>query len=129
MAPTLHLWVASLFATLTSALFGYSVGVIGGLIVLPAFLKHFGLSSLPPTALAAAQSKVVTTWLVGALFGVPIGIPVCARWGRRMCLAFSAGLYVAGCSLQLGGAGLAMFEVGRAINGLGVGVGTLVGPM
>ena len=32
-------------------------------------------------------------------------------------------------SHSLGGSGLAMFEVGRAINGLGVGAGTLVGPM
>ena len=129
MAPTSNLWIASQFATLTSSLFGYTVGLIGGLIVLPSFLRHFGLSALPHSALAAAQSQVVTVWLVGALFGVPIGIPVCARWGRRMCLALSATLYVVGCALQLGGSGLAMFEVGRAINGLGVGAGTLVGPM
>lgn len=129
MAPPLNLWAASLFATLTSSLFGYTVGLIGGLIVLPSFLRHFGLSSLPPSLLAAAQSQVVTVWLIGALFGVPIGIPVCARWGRRMCLALSAILYVLGAALQLSGASLITFEIGRAINGLGVGVGTLVGPM
>ena len=129
MAPTLHLWVASLFAALTSSLFGYTVGLIGGLIVLPSFLGHFNLSSLPHAALAAAQSQIVTVWLIGALLGVPIGIPVCARWGRRMCLAMSAALYVLGSALQLSGSGLSMFEVGRAINGLGVGAGTLVGPM
>lgn len=129
MAPTRNLWIASTFATLTSSLFGYTVGLIGGLIVLPSFLRHFELDSLPPAALAAAQSQVVTIWLVGALFGVPIGIPVCARWGRRPCLALSAGLYLFGAALQLAGSGLWMFDIGRAINGLGVGAGTLVGPM
>lgn len=129
MAPTRNLWIASTFATLTSSLFGYTVGLIGGLIVLPSFLRHFDLDSLAPSALAAAQSQVVTIWLVGALFGVPIGIPVCARWGRRSCLAMSAGLYLLGSALQLAGSGLVIFDIGRFVNGLGVGAGTLVGPM
>ena len=45
----------------------------------------------------------------------------------------SAVLYVLGAGLQLvqfkGNAGLVMFQVGRLLNGLGVGVGTLVTPM
>lgn len=129
MAPTRNLWIASIFGTLTASFFGYTVGSIGGLIVLPSFLRHFELESLPPTALAAAQSQIVTVWLVGALFGVPVGIPVCAIWGRRACLALCAGLYFFGAILQLIGSGLLMFDIGRAINGLGVGAGTLVGPM
>lgn len=129
MAPTRNLWIASTFATLTSSLFGYTVGLIGGLIVLPSFLRHFDLDSLAPAALAAAQSQVVTIWLVGALFGVPIGIPVCARYGRRSCLAMAAGLYLLGSALQLAGSGLVIFDIGRFVNGLGVGAGTLVGPM
>lgn len=129
MAPKTHLYIASTTATLTSSLFGYTVGLIGGLIVLPSFLRHFGLSELPDAERAVAQGRVVTIWLLGALFGVPIGIPVCARSGRRMCLALAAALYVLGAGLQLGGGSLTMFEVGRFINGLGVGTGTLVGPM
>lgn len=129
MAANTNLYIASVVATLTSSLFGYSVGLIGGLIVLPSFLRHFDLSSLSEVARAAAQSRVVTLWLVGAVFGVPFGSPVCAKWGRRVCLAFSAGLYVLGVVLQLGAGSLIMFEIGRLINGLGVGAGTLVGPM
>lgn len=107
-----------------------SVGFIGGLLILPSFLSHFHLSSLPPAALAAAQARIVTLWLVGALMGVPLGMPVCARWGRKWCLRMSAGLYVLGTCLQLlGKGGVEVFELGRWVNGLGVGCGTLVGPM
>ncbi|KAH6705105.1 general substrate transporter [Leptodontidium sp. MPI-SDFR-AT-0119] len=125
-----NLYLSALTGTQTASLFGYSVGFIGGLIVLPSFLSHFNLSSLSPASLAAAQARIVTFWLFGALLGVPLGMPVCSRLGRRTCLMFSAVLYVAGVVVQVSGrGGIGGFEIGRFINGLGVGCGTLVGPM
>jgi hypothetical protein len=38
-----RLYLAALVACLTAALFGYSVGFIGGVLVLPSFLHHFHL--------------------------------------------------------------------------------------
>ncbi|CZR54855.1 related to monosaccharide transporter [Phialocephala subalpina] len=132
-----HLYFSALTACLTASLFGYSVGFIGGLLVLPSFLSHFHLSNLPANLLAIAQARIVTLWLVGAFFGVLLGMPVCSRWGRKWCLLFSAGMYVCGVGLQLypvdfggdGNGALAIFEAGRFLNGLGVGCGTLVSPM
>jgi len=130
--PSHHrLYLAAFIACLTAALFGYSVGFIGGVLVLPSFLHHFRLDVLSPIDLAVAQSRIVSVWLVGALFGVPLGMPVCARWGRRSCLSFSALLYVLGSVLQLVniGGNVLVFETGRLLNGLGVGAGTLVSLM
>jgi MFS family permease len=126
-----RLYLAASVACLTAALFGYSVGFIGGVLVLPSFLHHFHLDNLPPPALAAAQSRIVSVWLLGALFGVPLGMPVSSSWGRKGCLAFSAALYVLGSTLQLVNVdgGLVIFEVGRLLNGFGVGAGTLASPM
>ena len=133
MGSNTHLYLSALTACLTAALFGYRVGFIGGLLVLPSFLSHFRLSDLPAHLLAIAQARIVTLWLVGALLGVPLGMPVCSRFGRKWCLLFSAGMYVAGGVLQLvdfGGKGTpGVFEAGRFLNGLGVGCGTLVSPM
>lgn len=133
MASNKHLYISALTACLTAALFGYSVGFIGGVLVLPSFLTHFHLNTLSPSLLAIAQSRIVSVWLFGALLGVPLGMPVCSRLGRKYCLLFSAVLYVLGAVLQLadvGGNGLVeVFEAGRFLNGLGVGVGTLVSPM
>jgi MFS family permease len=133
MASNTHLYIPALLACLTAALFGYSVGFIGGLLVLPSFLTHFHLDSLNSSQLAIAQARIVSIWLFGALLGVPLGMPVCSRLGRKYCLLFSAVLYVLGAGLQLvdvGGNGdVTVFEAGRFLNGLGVGVGTLVSPL
>ena len=131
MMPDRTLYFSAIIACLTAALFGYSVGFIGGLIVLPSFLYSFGLDILGKAELASAQSRVVTVWLVGALLGVPLGMPVCSRLGRKKCLGFSALLYVLGTVLQVASSkgGLHLFELGRFLNGLGVGAGTLVSPM
>ncbi|KAL2354349.1 hypothetical protein BJ546DRAFT_1061361 [Cryomyces antarcticus] len=58
------LYLAAIVACLTAALFGYSVGFIGGVLVLPSFLHHFHLDTLLPHDLAAAQARIVTVWLV-----------------------------------------------------------------
>lgn len=129
MARYTTLYLSALIAGLTAALFGYSVGFIGGIIVLPSFLSHFSLSTLPPSALASTQAQIITSWLVGALFGVPLGMPFCSRFGRKGCLFLAGGLYVCGAGMQLLDFGIGGFKVGRALNGLGVGVGTLGGPM
>ncbi|KAK4993372.1 hypothetical protein LTR66_006029 [Elasticomyces elasticus] len=128
---TRNLYLAATVACMTGALFGYSVGYIGGVLVLPSFLHHFHLDKLPPAELAAAQAGPVSAWLVGALFGVPLGMPICSRLGRKSCLTFSALLYVVGATLQLVDVNksLALFNFGRLLNGLGVGAGTLVSPM
>jgi MFS family permease len=125
-----NLYLAATVSCLTAALFGYSVGFIGGEIVLPSFLAHFHLDHLPPQELAAARSHTVTAWIVGALFGVPLSMPVCSRLGRRLCLQFAAVSYVAGAVLQLfSGGNLHVFQMGRLVNGLGVGAGTLGSPI
>lgn len=120
---------------MTAALFGYSVGFIGGVLVLPSFLKHFNLFDLTPSEFASTQARIVLVWLTGAFLGVPLGIPACSRLGRRMCLNLSAALYIIGVGLQVldlklpAEKALVVFEVGRFVNGLGVGAGTLVSPI
>ena len=125
-----NLYLAAAVSCLTAALFGYSVGFIGGEIVLPSFLSHFNLDNLSPHDLASARSWSVTAWIVGALIGVPMGMPVCSRLGRRLCLQGAAVLYVIGAVMQVfSGGSLRVFQIGRLVNGMGVGAGTLVSPI
>lgn len=112
-------------------MFGYGVGYIGGLLVLPSFSRHFELDHLSKHDLATAQSAVVSIWLVGALVGVVGAMPVCSHLGRQKCLLFCAAIFVVGAALQLvpSGGGMVSFDVGRLLNGIGVGAGTLVAPL
>ncbi|RMZ91457.1 hypothetical protein DV736_g1285, partial [Chaetothyriales sp. CBS 134916] len=125
-----NLYLAAFIACLTGALFGYCIGFIGGILVLPSFLHHFHLDTLPPRDIATAQSQIVTSWLIGCVIGVPLSVPVCARFDRKHCITFAAALYVVGAVLQLLNIdGILLFEFGRLLNGIGVGAGTLVSPV
>ena len=126
-----RLYFSACVACLTASLFGYSVGFIGGVLVLPSFLRSFNLNDLPANDIASVESRIVTVWLVGALFGVPLGMPVCSRLGRKSCLLFSALLYVLGAAMELASpkGRLGVFEAGRFLNGVGVGAGTLASPI
>ena len=117
---------------MSGSLFGYSVGFIGGVLVLPSFLSHFHLDSLPARRLANVQAFVVTSWLIGTTVGVLLGMPIYSRLGRKPCLLLSAILYIVGAGLQLVNVqkgAIQLFDVARFINGLGVGAGTLVSPL
>lgn len=130
MPRSSHLYLAAATACLTASLFGYSVGFIGGVLVLPSFQRSFHLDDLLPIELASAQSQIVTVWLIGAFFGVPLGMPVCSRLGRKQCLILTAALNVLGAIAQLmPGGRLYIFSAGRLLTGLGVGAGTLVSPI
>jgi hypothetical protein len=74
-----HVYMAACITCLTASLFGYSVGFIGGVLILPSFLRSFRLDDLPARELASAESRIVTLWLLGALLGVSLGMPVCSR--------------------------------------------------
>ncbi|KAK3682001.1 hypothetical protein LTR37_020679 [Vermiconidia calcicola] len=125
-----NLYIAALISCFSSGLLGYSMGFIGGEIVLPSFLSSFHLEHLSAKDLALARSFSVTAWIVGALVGVPAAMPVCSKFGRRLCLQFSAVLYVIGAVLQLFSKNeLKLFEVGRLVNGMGTGAATLALPL
>ncbi len=125
-----NLYLAAAVACMTASLFGYSVGFIGGVLVLPSFLHHFGLDSLTADKLASAQATTVTSWLIGTVGGVMAGMPIYSKLGRKQCLFFCAALYMIGAVLQISGVGgIEVFDTGRFINGVGVGAGTLVSPL
>lgn len=112
-------------------MFGYGTGYIGGILVLPSFNRHFGLDDVSSSDRAAAQSLMVSIWLLGAFIGVISAMPVCSHLGRRKCLVFCALTYVVGALLQLLSVSQAIisFDIGRLLNGIGVGAGTLVAPL
>lgn len=129
--PARNLYIAAAIACMTGGLFGYAVGYIGGILVLPSFLRHFGLDQLPAHEIALTQSKIVSSWLIGCVIGVPSSLPICSKYGRKFCITFSASLYIIGAVLQLVNinSSINVFQLGRLINGIGVGAGTLVSPL
>lgn len=135
---TRNVYLSAGIASSTAWMFGYGTGYIGGILVLPSFSRHFDLDGRSPHDRAAVQSLIVSIWHLGAFLGVLCALPVCAHLGRRRCLVVCAAIYTAGVVFQLLSAigpesnvavNLGLFELGRLLNGAGVGVGTLVAPL
>lgn len=127
-----NLYISAAIACSTACMFGYGTGFIGGTLVLPSFNHHFRLDELSRHDLAAAQSLIVSIWLIGACLGVLGALHVCSRCGRKACLLFSALTYVLGTVLQLVPSNqhaILLFNFGRLLSGLGVGAGTLGAPL
>ncbi|KAF1356390.1 hypothetical protein BDV97DRAFT_7428 [Delphinella strobiligena] len=134
MSYSLCLYFAASVACLTAALF-LLCRVSGDVLVLPSFLAYFELLGFSPAASAAAQARIVLVWLVGAFLGVPCGIPAASGLGRS-CLRSSAARYIVDVVMQSAEFAfgeselwLLIFEVGRFVSGVEVGVGTFVSPI
>jgi len=77
------------FAAVNGILFGYDLGVISG--ALESVASEFSLSDF-------GQEIMVSSLLVGALFGSPLGGIACDRLGRRKSLLIASALYCQGKS-------------------------------
>ncbi|KAF8471761.1 general substrate transporter [Kalaharituber pfeilii] len=113
-----------------AAYFGYSSGVIGGCIELPAFQRSFKLPPRDSKEFNTIASNIVSFTYIGTLVGSLAVIPLVEKLGPRIGLAVSAGIFVAGCAMQTWSGGeLNLMYSGRVVAGLGMGGSTAVGPM
>lgn len=119
------------FAAFGGLLYGYDTGTIGGLQETKDWLRTFGHPD-PTTATGFAitssqQSLVVSILSVGTFFGALSGAPLGDYLGRRPALLITNLIFCAGVAMQTGATQWALFNVGRVIAGLGVGlISTLI---
>lgn len=109
-----------IFAAINGFLFGYDLGVISG--VLKPLADRFQLGTF-------AQEVVVSSLLVGALLGSPLGGWLGDRLGRRPALLIASALYCQGTLMEAFASSFAILVSGRVIVGFGVGVGSMVAPL
>ncbi|KAF2834323.1 general substrate transporter [Patellaria atrata CBS 101060] len=107
-------------------LFGMDVGIIGGVLILPAFKQDYGLQGLNDTALADLQANIVSTLQAGCFVGALFASWVADKIGRRMCLIYAALITCIGCIFQAAGEGEIAVIL---IAGLGVGAASMVVPL
>lgn len=91
-------------------------GIIGPVTVMKSFAAQFG--QLPPAVHGIIVSSTLLSAAVSSFFA---GRPA-DTLGRPRALAFGAAVFAVGAALQAGAASIAMFAVGRAIEGLGYGL-------
>lgn len=93
------------------------------------FHREFGLAERPPSAAADLAGNLVTTMQAGAVAGALVASPFADRKGRKPALLIVAITGFVGGIMQAFSYGhLPVFYIGRFIEGLGLGGGTMLAP-
>ncbi|OCL07237.1 MFS sugar transporter [Glonium stellatum] len=125
--------LVTVFVALGSFTYGYCASVIGSTIGQPGWYSYFnlppqgepGYSTTTTHAIGTANGLFSAGGAVGALFMMWS----CEKFGRKVNIQLGAALSVLGGALQGGAAALGMFQAGRFISGMGIGVLVTVCPM
>jgi MFS transporter, SP family, galactose:H+ symporter len=117
--PHSALYVAAV-AALGGLLFGYDTGVISGALLFVKRSFHLG---------STGQSVVVSAVLVGAVIGAGAAMLIGDRIGRKVLIAASAVVFIAGTAVAAGATGVGVLIVGRAILGVAIGLSSSVVPV
>ena len=99
-------------------LFGYDIGIISGVLVMPSFLDTF------PQVAADEWVKgfVVTSFLVGGAVGSAASSWLSESGGRRTSLQVGAALFLCGGLAQALSSTLLLLFIARWVSGLGIGL-------
>ena len=106
LPPKWYQFLVSLFASLGSALYGYDLGVIAGVVA----SKNFKLQFAPT---AAETGAVVSVFTGGAFFGAGFAGPIGDWLGRKKTILMGSLIFILGGGLQTGAQSLNYFYAGR----------------
>jgi MFS family permease len=118
--PEIYGWWA--FMTTATAcfggiLFGMDTGTMGGVLVLPAFKKEFGLDGLGKVESANLSANIVSALQAGCFLGAIVAWPLADSIGRRTALIIAAVIATVGTAMQAASLGyLQVVYTGRYLS-------------
>ncbi|KAB8222351.1 general substrate transporter [Aspergillus novoparasiticus] len=120
----------SLSACGASMLFGFDMGVIGGVLTMNSFKEQYGLIGKEDTVLANLESNIVSVIQAGSFLGALVSTYVANAIGRRLSLILSALILFVGVAMQASASGIiGAFYAGRFIGGVSIGIASSVCPI
>lgn len=122
LSPHTYQFLVGVFASMGSALYGYDLGVIAGVVGSEHFVKKYQASG-------AQNGAVVSLFTGGAFFGAMFAGLSGDMLGRRWTIFLGACLFIIGGSVQTAAQSLSYLYAGRAFAGLGVGFLTMIIPV
>ncbi|KAM0786300.1 hypothetical protein ACM66B_001778 [Microbotryomycetes sp. NB124-2] len=120
------------FISFGGFLFGYDIGVISGCLIMPDFIRRFGVPAegggyeLGPNR----ESEITALLSAGTFFGAIAQAFFTDRFGRRWSIFGWAALFTVGVSIQTASSNaIGQLLAGRFIAGLGVGALSAIVPL
>ncbi|KAH8900753.1 general substrate transporter [Thozetella sp. PMI_491] len=126
LSPHTYQFLVGVFASLGSALFGYDLGVIAGVIGSDNYKNKFPASD---DTRAIQNGIVVSLFTAGAFTGAGLAGPSGDWLGRRWTIFVGAVIFIVGGSVQTAAQSLDYLYSGRFLAGLGVGFLTMIVPV
>ncbi|CAA7400990.1 unnamed protein product [Spirodela intermedia] len=132
--------VTCLIAASGGLIFGYDMGISGGLTTMKSFLRKFFPYILSATASTASSdeycvynSQILTAFTsslyLAALFSSLIAGRLTAIAGRRVVMVTAGALYLTGAAINASAANVVMLIAGRFLLGFGVGFANQATPV
>ncbi|KAJ3118809.1 hypothetical protein HK098_005831 [Nowakowskiella sp. JEL0407] len=132
-------WVVAFAAATGGFLFGYEVGIVDTVLVMPTFQKTFGTGDfsyetnrIEDTSIAVdVNGNIVSSFLFGAVGGAAIGWWMTDYFGRRRATLSGSILFSIGGLIQTFAFtnALWMLYFGRGVSGVGIGILSMVVPI
>ncbi|KQK20404.1 sugar transport protein 8 [Brachypodium distachyon] len=136
---TWYVWICGIIAATCGLMFGYDIGISGGVTAMDDFLIEFFPSVYARKHRAKENNyckfddqrlQLFTSSLYLAALTASFGASmVCTRFGRKRTMQAASVFFLAGTGLCAGASNLAMLIVGRICLGVGVGFGNQAAPL
>ena len=117
--PSYVLLLASI-ASMGGLLFGFNTAVVSGAVIFIADQMQLSV---------AQEAMIVSTILIGALFGALLGGNLADLLGRKRTLFLTAIIFLIGTYFMVSAHNLTSLLIGRFIQGLGVGIVSVASPL
>lgn len=146
---TFFTFVVVVTGAMTGLLLGYDNGVMGGVVAMEDFQRKFFYDSVykhnhPDEFPPQANTEVITPYckydsqilqlMISCLYLAAAVAAIASefgarRYGRKCIMVFAGTTFVIGAVFMAAANGMALMFVGRVVLGVGVGAGTMVGPV
>ncbi|OAQ29931.1 general substrate transporter [Linnemannia elongata AG-77] len=111
------------FATIGGMLFGFDISSMSGVVGTERYQNYFNHPS------SSLQGGIVAAMAAGSFFGALLAGPLGDNISRKRTIMLAASIWIVGSIIQCASVNVGMLVVGRVINGVAVGLASMMVPI
>ncbi|ORZ27397.1 general substrate transporter [Lobosporangium transversale] len=111
------------FATIGGMLFGFDISSMSGVVGTQRYQEYFNHPS------SSLQGGIVASMAAGSFLGALLAGPLGDKISRKRTIMLAASIWIVGSIIQCATVNVGMLIVGRIINGIAVGLASMIVPV